>query len=264
MFDRMRNDWAQMSTFAKLWRTFALIAIGLVLLAASPLVFRTRVDEAFPVAASASNQIATATTAEPSTSSTMAEPTTGTDSDMVAAPTASTASETMAEPTAVPSASDAMAEPTVVPSASDAMAEPTAEMLSEIVAEPTTAPIATSNEPVALSQGEFTRVDVLHAAFGNAVIYRLPDGAHVLRLEEFSTTNGPDLYIGLSGHPMPRSNSELHESGYVELERLKGSEGSQNYALPADLDLNQFKSVVIYCKAFSVVFSTAELMETAL
>ncbi|MEZ4638211.1 MAG: hypothetical protein R2856_25185 [Caldilineaceae bacterium] len=35
--------------------------------------------------------------------------------------------------------------------------------------------------------------------------------------------------------------------------------GSQNYELPADLDLSAFRSVVICRKQFSVVFSTAEL-----
>ena len=40
---------------------------------------------------------------------------------------------------------------------------------------------------------------------------------------------------------------------------LKGNIGSQNYELPADLDLARFRSVVIYCKRFSTVFSTAEL-----
>jgi hypothetical protein len=44
---------------------------------------------------------------------------------------------------------------------------------------------------------------------------------------------------------------------------LKANQGNQNYELPADLDPGAFRSVVIYCKAFSVVFSTAELVEQA-
>lgn len=71
--------------------------------------------------------------------------------------------------------------------------------------------------------------------------------------------NGPDLYVYLSGHPMPRSSAQLHEQGAFEVARLKGNVGDQNYALPADLDLSTYRSVVIYCKRFGVVFSTAEL-----
>jgi len=60
---------------------------------------------------------------------------------------------------------------------------------------------------------------------------------------------------------MPRSSTELHDTGagYLELSGLKASAGSQNYELPADLDLSGYNSVVIYCRAFSVVFSTAAL-----
>lgn len=111
-----------------------------------------------------------------------------------------------------------------------------------------------------LQQGSFTRIDAGHAGSGTATIVRDETGALILRLDDFSVTNGPDLFIGLSGHPQPRSSAELHADGYLQLEPLKGSRGSQNYALPADLDLPAYQSVVIYCRAFSVLFSTAELM----
>jgi len=148
-----------------------------------------------------------------------------------------------------------------------AVAAPT--VAAVVVAAPTVAPALPTAapaqptaiaEPVALASGSFTRIDSLHAAEGTAIIYQLPDGSRVLRLENFSAQNGPDLYVSLSGHPMPRNNAETFDSGYVELERLKANQGNQNYALPAELDLAALKSVVIYCKAFSVVFSTAELL----
>jgi len=80
-----------------------------------------------------------------------------------------------------------------------------------------------------------------------------------LRFESFKVQNGPDLYVYLSGHPAPRSSNEVHAAGAYEVARLKGNIGDQNYDLPRDLDLSQYKSVVIYCKRFSHVFSTAEL-----
>jgi hypothetical protein len=164
----------------------------------------------------------------------------------VAAPTV--AAVVVAAPTVAPALPAAVAVVEVAPTVAPAL--PTAAP-----AQPTA--IA---EPVALASGSFTRIDSLHAAEGTAIIYQLPDGSRVLRLENFSAQNGPDLYVSLSGHPMPRSNAETFDSGYVELERLKANQGNQNYALPAELDLAALKSVVIYCKAFSVVFSTAELL----
>jgi hypothetical protein len=114
--------------------------------------------------------------------------------------------------------------------------------------------------PVALSSGQFGEIDSIHKGSGVATIFKLSDGKHVLRFEDFKVTNGPDLYVYLSSHPAPRDSGQLHEGTAFEVAVLKGNIGSQNYELPANLDLSQFKSVVIYCKRFSVVFSTAELV----
>ena len=84
--------------------------------------------------------------------------------------------------------------------------------------------------------------------------------AQVVRLDDdFRVTNGPDLYVYRSGATAPRSSAELHDAGAVEVGRLNGSGGGQNYAVPADLDLSQFRSVVVYCRRCTTVFSTAEL-----
>ena len=111
-----------------------------------------------------------------------------------------------------------------------------------------------------LGAGHFGAVDAIHRGEGAATILRLANGQRLLRLEDdFRVTNGPDLYVYLSGAAAPRTSSELHASGAVEVARLKGNVGGQNYELPADLDLTQFRSVVIYCRRFTTVFSTAEL-----
>jgi hypothetical protein len=154
------------------------------------------------------------------------------------------------------------AAPTSTPEA-DIAPTATSEAAPTSAPEADIAPTATSEvvatEPQALKSGAFTRVDNLHVAEGVATIYHTSDGQLILRLENFKAANGPDLFVSLSGHPMPRSTAEAHESGYREIARLKASQGNQNYELPADLDISQYRSVVIYCRAFSVVFSTAEL-----
>jgi hypothetical protein len=230
---------------ALLWLAVPIVVLGIVFAwwTISPLFRNTRVDEAFPAAAPTA--IAEAPTAIAEAPTAIAEAPTA----MAEAPTAIAEAPTaMAEaPTAIAEAPTAMAEaPTAIAEAPTAMAEA-----------PTAAPV----EPVALASGSFTFIDNLHWAEGTATIYSLADGSHVLRLEPFTAQNGPDLFVGLSGHPMPRSSAEAHDSGYVELERLKANQGNQNYAIPAALDLSAFRSVVIYCKAFSVVFSTAELVQ---
>lgn len=116
----------------------------------------------------------------------------------------------------------------------------------------------TAAEPKVLQQGQFKDADSFHKGSGNATIYQLPDGSQVLRFEDFSTTNGPDLHVLLASHPNPVSQAEVMEN-YIDLGSLKGNIGNQNYEIPADVDPSQFKSVIIYCMPFHVIFATASL-----
>ena len=50
-------------------------------------------------------------------------------------------------------------------------------------------------EAVALKTGEFMDADPFHKGSGTATVYSLPEGGHVLRLENFKVTNGPDLRV---------------------------------------------------------------------
>ncbi|MDP6453535.1 MAG: DM13 domain-containing protein [SAR202 cluster bacterium] len=107
--------------------------------------------------------------------------------------------------------------------------------------------------------GEFTDADRFHKGSGDGTIYTLSDGSTLLRLEDFRVTNGPDLRVILSPNPNPQNSSEVLEDGYIEVGKLKGNIGNQNYPLPAGIDPLTFNSVVIYCKPFKVVFSVASL-----
>ncbi len=117
-----------------------------------------------------------------------------------------------------------------------------------------------ATQPVILATGQWVGADAAHQAQGKASLIRLPDGRRFLRFEEFRVTNGPDLYVYLSGHRAPRNRAQLHEGAALEIGVLKGNIGNQNYELPAGLDLSKFKSTAIYCKRFSVMFGSAELV----
>ena len=100
-----------------------------------------------------------------------------------------------------------------------------------------------------------------HRGSGQAIIYRGTDGSHLLRLENFNVTNGPDLRVLVSPHPDPRSRDDLNSRGYVELARLKGNRGNQNYPIPDNVDVSTVNSVIIYCSPFHVIFSVAPLRD---
>lgn len=104
--------------------------------------------------------------------------------------------------------------------------------------------------PTVVAQGTFQDADSAHKGSGSATVYE-QDGQHVLRFEDFSVTNGPDLRVLLA-----KDVNNL-DAGYVELEKLKGNMGNQNYTLAEDIDPAAYDGVVIYCKPFHVTFSTA-------
>lgn len=117
-----------------------------------------------------------------------------------------------------------------------------------------------SGAPVVLASGAFRDADSIHKGSGNAGLYRLADGNHLLRLENLDVTNGPDLHVFLVRHPGPASSSDVTKDNYVDLGALKGNIGNQNYAIAAGTDLTGIASVVVWCKAFGVLFSTAPLL----
>ena len=138
-------------------------------------------------------------------------------------------------------------------------AEAIMEARSQVEERASEAMPAEQRESLALLRGEFRDADSFHKGSGTATLYRLPDGALVLRFEEFSVTNGPDLRVLLSMHPDPETSAQVKEQGYVELAKLKGNVGNQNYEAPAAAA--DYRSVVIYCRPFKVVFSVAPLSE---
>ena len=109
---------------------------------------------------------------------------------------------------------------------------------------------ASSNETLI---GNFVGAgDGFHNAEGVAKIIQLADGTDILRLENFKATNGPDLYVYMS---TDKTNADI-----VNLGRLKGNIGNQNYLIPAGTDITKYNTALIWCRAFSVIFGSAELL----
>jgi hypothetical protein len=105
-------------------------------------------------------------------------------------------------------------------------------------------------------QGSF--IDRSHPASGTALV--LTDGKSTfLRFENFETDNGPDLYVYLSANVTAASPAGQLDDDFVELGRLKGNIGSQNYEIPTGVDLGKYKTVVIWCRRFTTAFATSDI-----
>jgi hypothetical protein len=109
-----------------------------------------------------------------------------------------------------------------------------------------------------LAKGEFHNAE--KAGSGTATIYQLADGKRVLRLSNFSVENGPDLHVRLIKADDAKDTASVAKADHVELGKLKGNKGDQNYDVPADVDLGKDKVVSIWCNRFSVNFAAAPLM----
>jgi hypothetical protein len=116
------------------------------------------------------------------------------------------------------------------------------------------------SSPQPLVSGQF--YSILHPTAGIATIYQMGDGARILRLSRFSTSNGPDVHVYLVAADDAKDIASVEKAGFVDLGVIKGNVGDQNYALAGDLDLAKYRAVSIWCKRFSVNFGAAALRRT--
>jgi hypothetical protein len=113
-------------------------------------------------------------------------------------------------------------------------------------------------DPSIVATGTFRQIDAIHAGSGTITLYQLPDNSRVLRFEGFRVTNGPNLHVILTRNGDPRDASQVG-TDYVDLGVLRGNVGDQHYSVPSEVDLSQYRGVVIYSILFQVVYSTGTL-----
>ena len=115
-------------------------------------------------------------------------------------------------------------------------------------------PVATAVKT--LSAGTFRSYE--HVTSGRARVIATAGGRRYVRFEGFETSNGPALKVYLSAAPASGPGDSFDDR-FVDLGDLKGNVGSQNYAIPPDVRLDRYRSVVVWCKRFSVPFAAAPL-----
>lgn len=109
-----------------------------------------------------------------------------------------------------------------------------------------------------LARGSFIHAnasDPIHYGKGRVTVYE-----GLLHLEpDFEVGPGPKFHVYL----VPENNvvpaTEVAKTMFVDLGRLKAFRGSQNYAVPAGVDIARYGSVVIWCEQFGVLISPARL-----
>jgi hypothetical protein len=104
-----------------------------------------------------------------------------------------------------------------------------------------------------LASGEFVDGAPGHFGRGRALLLRAEDGRQFVRFEDFSVTNGPDLFVVL----MPPGTDDYGAG--LNLGRLRATDGNINHDVPEGADLSMFARVAIWCRAADVLFAHAPL-----
>lgn len=103
--------------------------------------------------------------------------------------------------------------------------------------------------------------DPVHWDKGRTTIYGDRNGERLIHLEsDFEVGPGPRFHVYLVEAAEVTSNAVFRASASVDLGRLKAFKGSQNYQIPANVDLARYKSIVVWCKEFGVLITPATLM----
>jgi electron transfer DM13 len=201
-----------------------LLTVGLVLFEPWTLFVDDRVDEAVPV-------------------STEVEPTSRADGT---------------EPSIADTTSNATAAVTKGPASKAPVKEAKKTKQAKAIKEAKATPTPTG--PVTLLKGSFISHE--HGTSGRVEVLELKNGSRVLRIKGLDTSNGPDLRVWLTDAPVRKGRAgwfNFDDGRHIDLGALKGNLGNQNYAVPADADLDTLRSVSIWCARFRVSFGAAAL-----
>jgi hypothetical protein len=97
--------------------------------------------------------------------------------------------------------------------------------------------------------------DPIHFGKGKVTVYQ-----DLLHLEsDFEVGPGPKFHVYLVPEKLVVPSTHVAQTMYVDLGRLKAFKGSQNYPVPAGVDLGKYGSVVVWCEQFGVLISPAAL-----
>jgi hypothetical protein len=131
--------------------------------------------------------------------------------------------------------------------------------LADIVAAEKLAPLpAGAPERKVIARGTFAHAepsDPIHFGKGRVTVYE-----GLLRLEpDFEVGPGPKYYVYLVPEKEVVPSTNVARTMFVDLGRLRAFKGSQNYDIPAGVEVAKFGSVVIWCEQFGVLISPAAL-----
>lgn len=85
------------------------------------------------------------------------------------------------------------------------------------------------------------------------------DGQKIIRfLDDFEARKGPDLKIFISPQSIDEVSGRTATEGALFLGLLKATKGTQDYILPNNTNLADYRSVLVHCEKYSVLWGGGE------
>jgi hypothetical protein len=109
-----------------------------------------------------------------------------------------------------------------------------------------------------LADGIFRDGDPVHRGSGNLRITRAADGTRTVELLDMEIVPGPNLFVYLVEEPDPLFPEDV-TAKFLSLGKLKSLTGDQDYAMPNDVILADWGSVVVWCDTFKTAFAVATM-----
>jgi len=105
-----------------------------------------------------------------------------------------------------------------------------------------------------IARGQLAVVDSVHKGSGPVEIAEV-GGKKVVRFLDVAIQNGPDLHVYLG-----RGSGGAYDGARdLYIGALKATNGTFSYDLPASVNLGDYKSVIVWCRAFFTLFTYADL-----
>lgn len=121
--------------------------------------------------------------------------------------------------------------------------------------------IVDGDETLVLYYGNFVNIDSTHTGDGIFRIIELSNGDRGLYFINVDIANGPALVVYLSDK-MSFSSAGDSAGSYIKLGDLPANNGNFSVSIPNEVILENYKSVLIWCEPFEVVFTYASFMMT--
>jgi hypothetical protein len=115
-------------------------------------------------------------------------------------------------------------------------------------------PAAAGPATQTLVQGELVRINAVDYGSGSVRIVKIGDDRFV-RLENVDIAGAPDMYVYIS------DRIDGQPGTFVDLGKLRATNGSFNYSIPPSVDIGSIKSLVVWCRQFSTTVTFAVLRQ---